>query len=67
MPIPSKRMAYQVVIDVGRDTRHIGNKGRLVSRRRANRICKFLTKRGHDVWMRRFGTINIYPGARLFD
>jgi hypothetical protein len=60
-------MAYQVVIDVGRDTKHIGHKTRLVSKRRANRICKFLVSRGHDVWVRRFGTVNIEPGTRLFD
>jgi len=67
MSKPRKRMGYELVIDVGRDTYPIGHKGRLVSKRRATRIRKFLTKRGHDVRARLFGTVNIEPGTRLFN
>lgn len=63
----SKRMAYQVVYDTGRWTNHIGYKGRLMSKRRANRVCKFLKARGLDVWVRTWGQVHLQPDTRLFD
>lgn len=62
-----KRKAYQVVIDKGRWSKEVGHKCRLVSRARANRICKFLQKRGHDARARLFGFINVSWNVRLFD
>lgn len=62
-----RRKAYQVVRDEGMRTIQIGYKGRLFSRRRANRVCKFLLARGHDVRIRCIGEIVMPKTPRLFD
>jgi hypothetical protein len=61
------RKAYQVVLDVGMRTIQIGWKGRLFGKRRANRVCKFLSRRGHPARVRYFGEIFMPESPRLFD
>lgn len=67
MPTLKKRKAFQVVLDEGLRTIQIGFKGRLFGKRRANRVCRFLTSRGHDVRVRYFGEIVLPKSPRLFD
>ena len=51
--------AFQVVRDEGLRTIQLGWKGRLFGRRRAERICRFLQRRGHDVRVRYFGELRM--------
>lgn len=68
MPRFKRRQAYQLVRDEGMHTIQIGFKGRLFGKRRANRICQFLLRRGHhDVRVRCFGEIVLPEARRLFD
>lgn len=62
-----RRKAFQVVRDEGMRTVQIGYKGRLFSKRRASRVCKFLLARGHDVRIRCIGEIVMPKSPRLFD
>ena len=62
-----RRMAWQVVREDGLRSMVLGHKCRLVSYRRARRICAFLRQRGHDVRIRRFGIIVMPRAARMFD
>lgn len=63
----SRRRSYQVVLDAGAFTLPIGWKHRLVSRRRAERICRFLQRRGVVARVRYFGEIVMPMSPRLFD
>jgi hypothetical protein len=62
-----KRQAYQVVREEGARSIHLGWKGRVLGWRRANRIRRFLVRRGHDVRVRHFGIIVMPVSPRLFD
>ena len=62
-----RRKAYQVVLDVGMRTIQIGWKGRLFGKRRADRVSKFLSRRGHPARVRLFGEIFMPKAPRLFD
>lgn len=62
-----RRNAYQVVLDIGMSARQVGWKGRLLSKRRANRVCRFLQRRGHAARVRHFGRIVMPAAPRLFD
>lgn len=61
------RQAYEVVLEKGMRSVGIGFKGRLVSRQRANKIRRFLEKRGHDVRVRYFGKISLPANVRAFN
>lgn len=61
----TRRKAYQVVRDEGLRTIPIGT--RIVSKQRAQRICLFLMKRGHDVRVRYYGEIVLPNTVRNFD
>lgn len=67
MSKPVCRQAYQVMLEDGARSIQIGWKGRLVSRHRANRIRRFLQRRGHDVRVRYFGKVVMPQAPRLFD
>ncbi len=62
-----RRQAYQVVQEEPGRSVPLGFKCRLLSRARANRISKFLRRRGHDVRLRYFGVIVMPQAPRLFD
>lgn len=62
-----RRRAYEVVREEGMRSVQIGWKGRLFGKRRANKVCWFLSKRGHDVRVRYFGEIVMPESPRLFD
>lgn len=62
-----RRKAYQVVRDAGMLSVHIGWRGRLLSKRRADKVCRFLQRRGHEVRVRYFGEIVLPATPRLFD
>lgn len=61
------RKAFQVMREEGLRSIQIGWKGRLLSKRRANKVCRFLSRRGHDVRVRFFGEIVMPETPHLFD
>lgn len=67
MPKLKRRQAYQVMREEGMRSIQIGWKGRLLSKHRANKVCRFLSQRGHDVRVRYFGEIVMSETPRLFD
>lgn len=66
-PKLKRRQAYQVVREDGLRSVKIGWKGRLLSKRRASKVCRFLSQRGHDVRVRYFGEIVMPESPWLFD
>lgn len=62
-----RRKAFQVMREEGLRSIQIGWKGRLLSKRRAHKVCRFLSQRGHDVRVRFFGEIVMPETPRLFD
>jgi|GEM_PF-6590997 len=67
MPKLKKRKAYEVVREEGMRSIPLGWRGRLFGKRRAEKICRFLCRRGHDVRIRYFGEIWLPEPVRLFD
>ena len=61
------RKAYEVVREIGMRSISIGYKARLMSKRRANKVCRFLQARGHDVRIRYFGVIKVAGAISRFD
>lgn len=61
-----KTMSYQVVRDESLRSTPLGFKNRLLSWRRANKVCRWLIARGHDVRVREFGAIYLPKPCRVF-
>lgn len=61
-----KTMSYQVVREEGARSIPVGFKNRLLSHRRANKVCRWLNNRGLDVRVREFGAIYLPKPCRAF-